>query len=153
MWPEVKIKSSLIFPIVAQKESIEVLNWKVAFLKIAPKVTQYLSYFLKKICSQYLSKNRPIWTHWLPTRTSVARVSLPLSSARSFTLMPHYIFSLSLSFTSLTLRDSKILGPWCYDDANDRKGEMDNYQYTEREINSLCRVVKWIVITSKQSTR
>ena len=52
VWPDFNITSSLIFPKVAQK----VLNWKVPFFKIVLKVTKYLGFFLKKICSQYLSK-------------------------------------------------------------------------------------------------
>ena len=56
VWPDVEIKSSPIFPMFAQKESTEILNWKVPFFKIAPKVIKYLGYFLTKICSQDLSK-------------------------------------------------------------------------------------------------
>ena len=52
--PYVEIISSLISPTVAQKQSTEVLNWKVQFFQIDPKVTKYLGYFLKKIYSQYL---------------------------------------------------------------------------------------------------
>ena len=53
VWPDVKIKSSPIFPIVNLKESTDVLDWIVPFFKMAPK---YLGYFFKKICSQDLSR-------------------------------------------------------------------------------------------------
>ena len=56
VWPDVEIKRNPIFPIVSQRESNEILNWKIPFFKRAQKVTKYLGYFLKKICSQDFSK-------------------------------------------------------------------------------------------------
>ena len=56
MWPDVGIKSGPSFQIAGQKESTEVLNVKVPYFKIAPKVTKNFDYFLKKICSQDYSK-------------------------------------------------------------------------------------------------
>ena len=68
VWPDVEISSDPIIPIVTQNESTEVLNWKVPFFKIAPKVTKYLGFFLKIFCSQDLSKIAKIRSHclWTP---------------------------------------------------------------------------------------
>ena len=52
VWPDVEIKSSQIFPIVARKECTKLLNWKVPFFKIAPRVTKYLGYFSTKFLSK-----------------------------------------------------------------------------------------------------
>ena len=38
------------------------------FFNNSPTVTKYLGYFCKKICSQELSKSRPIWSHWIHHR-------------------------------------------------------------------------------------
>ena len=35
--------------------------------KIAQIVAKYLDFSSKKNCHQWILKNRPIWSHWLPT--------------------------------------------------------------------------------------
>ena len=68
VWPDVGIKSSHFFELVAQNVATEAFTYKSDFLKISQRVAQYLGYFCKKICCQDLSKMAQ--SGWCTTRSN-----------------------------------------------------------------------------------